>query len=286
MQNTLHPIYDCLQEASLRGVIIYKRHDELLICNDTFVYSGLIVCLNIKGTFICEYDMTEIVFQEHDIVVLQPNHIISLTDVSADACAMMVMISPAVLKDMKYDNPLGYRDAMHYHRNCCFHLTDSQFENIADLLNLMFDINKSDRTSRLEIIKSMTETLFLMLKDFRIENCVEENAPAQHEMLFAQFCNEVAIHYRESREVRYYAEKLCLSPRYFSAIIKQYTGIRPIEWINRYVVLQAKIMLRKNCNMSVLQISENLGFPDSSGFSRLFKQMTGMSPTDFRTSTG
>ena len=101
--------------------------------------------------------------------------------------------------------------------------------------------------------------------------------------LLNRFQNAVVKHYQESREVKYYADLLCLSPKYFGSIIKEQTGISASAWISRYVIIQAKSLLRHNKHLNIQQISYQLGFADPAAFTRYFKANTGLSPKEYRT---
>ena len=102
------------------------------------------------------------------------------------------------------------------------------------------------------------------------------------QQLLYRFQNAVVTHYQKSREVQFYANLLCLSPKYFGSIIKEQTGIPAGEWITRYVIVQAKSLLRHSTNLNIQQISYQLGFPDPAAFTRYFKANTGMSPKEYR----
>ncbi|MDR2805936.1 MAG: helix-turn-helix domain-containing protein [Dysgonamonadaceae bacterium] len=78
-----------------------------------------------------------------------------------------------------------------------------------------------------------------------------------------------------------YASKLCLTPKYFSKIIKDNSGISASEWIDNYIILEAKALL-KSTNITILQISDELNFPSQSFFGKYFKRVTGMSPKSYR----
>ena len=78
--------------------------------------------------------------------------------------------------------------------------------------------------------------------------------------LFDRFYEAVAGHYRESHEVQFYANLFCVSPKYFSTVIRQATGATPSEWIARFVVVKAKLLMRTT-DLSMLRISQELGFP-------------------------
>ena len=103
-----------------------------------------------------------------------------------------------------------------------------------------------------------------------------------NQQLFYRFQNAVAKHFRESREVQFYANLLCLSPKYFGSVIKQQTGITAVEWISRYVIIQAKSWLRYRHDLSIQQVSYELGFSDPAAFARYFKANTGLTPKEFR----
>ena len=99
--------------------------------------------------------------------------------------------------------------------------------------------------------------------------------------LFEAFYNLLLAHYKESREVGFYADKLCLTPKYLSAVIKDLTGKSAFEWINDYVTLEAKALL-KSTNMTIQQISDELNFANQSFFGKYFKRLTGVSPKEYR----
>ena len=92
----------------------------------------------------------------------------------------------------------------------------------------------------------------------------------------------LVAHHCESREVRFYARLLCLSPKYFGTIIKQETGVSAGEWIARYVVIRAKTLLRHRPDLTIQQIYQRLGFTDAATFSRYFKATAGMSAKAYR----
>ena len=88
-------------------------------------------------------------------------------------------------------------------------------------------------------------------------------------------------HYRESREVKYYAALMNLSPKYFSKIITEAAGMSPADWIEQYVVAQAKLMLHTQ-PFTIKETAFRLGFDESASFCRFFKRVTGLTPQQFR----
>jgi AraC-like DNA-binding protein len=82
--------------------------------------------------------------------------------------------------------------------------------------------------------------------------------------------------------VAFYAEKVHLTTRHFSVVIKEVVGVSASDYIEQYLATQAKNLLSSRPDLSVLQIGDHLGYADSSSFCRFFKRATGLSPREFR----
>mgnify|MGYP000824827802 FL=1 len=89
--------------------------------------------------------------------------------------------------------------------------------------------------------------------------------------------------HRTEREVTYYAQEQYLTPRYFSAIIKEKSGISALQWIIRMVIADAKQMLRSS-DLSIKEIASELNFSTQSFFGKYFKRHVGMGPLEYRNS--
>lgn len=99
--------------------------------------------------------------------------------------------------------------------------------------------------------------------------------------LFQRFVALVHEHCTEQREVAFYADRLCISTRYLSTIIRSVAHSTAKEFIDRSVVLEIKMLLWST-ELSVQEIAYRLHFPDQSYLGRFFKKHTGVSPTEFR----
>ena len=107
------------------------------------------------------------------------------------------------------------------------------------------------------------------------------NASSRAKLTFEAFLKLVADYHTTERGMAFYAEKLCLTPKYLSKLIKQVSGKSGPEWISSFVVIEAKNML-KYSEMPVKEIVYRLNFPNSSVFYKFFKAHTGMTPTEYR----
>ena len=108
------------------------------------------------------------------------------------------------------------------------------------------------------------------------------SARSRNEEYFNQFMDELARHYMQHRSVGFYAAQLHLTPKYLTTIIRKTTGRTASEWIDDYVVLEAKNLL-KYSTMSIQEVAYSLNFPNQSFFGKYFKEHTGLTPTAYRT---
>ncbi|MDE6811092.1 MAG: helix-turn-helix domain-containing protein, partial [Muribaculaceae bacterium] len=99
---------------------------------------------------------------------------------------------------------------------------------------------------------------------------------SRHNRIADQFLILLQDHYRKERFLDFYAEKLGITPKHLSRTVKSQTGLSPVEWIGRYIILEAKVMLRSS-NLNIQQISDELNFPSQSFFGKYFKKATGLS---------
>ncbi|WP_295940867.1 AraC family transcriptional regulator [uncultured Alistipes sp.] len=101
------------------------------------------------------------------------------------------------------------------------------------------------------------------------------------EEYFKDFTRLLSENYLEERSVGFYAQQLCITPKYLTTLIKRISGHSVSEWIDNYVITEAKTLL-KYSPKSVQEIAYYLNFPNQSFFGSYFKRNTGMSPTQYK----
>lgn len=133
--------------------------------------------------------------------------------------------------------------------------------------------------------------IFEYVKIFLYEAChimddtQSEGTPKNKERnITAHFFHLVENRYKENRKVEDYAERIGISAKHLAYVIKKTTGKYPSEWLENYVLLESKKLLR-NTDLSVQEISYDLNFSTPSHFGKFFKNQTGMTPKKFRDGT-
>ena len=146
------------------------------------------------------------------------------------------------------------------------------------------ELNRDDYTYKKEVVQRYCE--IAVLKNLSLnelpKTLPELNKPlTRKEEIFHDFLTLLEKYYTQERSISYYADRMCLTPKYLSTIIKEVSGKHGMQWIDEYVLLEAKALLR-NSTLSVKQVSDKLNFPSQSMFGRFFKKMTGYSPKQYK----
>lgn len=133
------------------------------------------------------------------------------------------------------------------------------------------------------IVKNQLQCFFLNMYDKTRYSFSsrQQNGCNRGEELFHKFINCIHAHYLDQKEVSFYANELCISPRYLSTITRQVTGESAKTIIDRHIILETKVLLRTT-EMTVQEITNHLNFPSQSYLGRYFKKHTGESPIEYR----
>ena len=282
MENFNHPLVAQSVEIADRGLVVFDDIRTMPLYDEPYVTDLMIIGLTVSGWVRTECNMKPVTFKSHELVVQMPNHILCFRETSADYKAMAIVMSRAFQEELRVRYPDGYRNTNHYLYRPNVHLNDHQFQRILDMFHLLKDISCEDSPFRTAMLGHLLEVMFMQLEDYRRENDVEPYIPSLREELFYNFYKAIELHYRESREVQFYADLLHLSPNHFASVIKQQTNIGALQWINSYVIIQSKALLRRNRLMTIQEVASYLGFADQATFSRYFKSNTGLSPSEYR----
>lgn len=136
---------------------------------------------------------------------------------------------------------------------------------------------------RYTITRNRLQNVFLDIYDHvkREKRIYEDEAPNRQAALFRIYMALVHENFRSQHNVAFYAERMCITTRYLSAIVRNISGSSPKGIIDRIIMLELKCLLRTT-NMSIQEISVALHFPDQSYMGRYFRKHTGISPSEYR----
>jgi len=98
---------------------------------------------------------------------------------------------------------------------------------------------------------------------------------------FDRFIRLVSQNFRKHRRVEWYSNEMCVSAKHLSNVVKRVSGRPCGQWISAMVMTEIKALLQ-NTDMSVKEIAEQMNFQDQSFLGKYFKNVEGISPSDFR----
>ncbi len=135
---------------------------------------------------------------------------------------------------------------------------------------------------RNELVKTLLLAMFYDMSNviYRVEH-KSTKVQTRADVIFSQFIQLLEKNFREQHRVSWYAEQMCITPKYLSQIIGQVSNNTPTEWIDKYVLLELRVLLR-NSEMSIKEITDYMNFPNQSFLGKYFKEHMGVSPKEYR----
>lgn len=178
------------------------------------------------------------------------------------------LLNPEILRSLAFFLPGGQH---------VIKLSDSQHQKLKSIFELMQDFENEK-----EVVAGITYSLLAYIKELSQAEAMASNHQLSiKEKQVRRFRSLVAKHFREEKQVRFYADKMNITPKYLSEFLLSETGKSSKSIINDVVFLEARSLLKQTV-MSVQEISLQLGFPDASYFSKAFKKGVGVTPLTYR----
>lgn len=286
-----------IQEAipQLKGIEndLIIDYSEYLLPNDKHSIhrypirlDGLYIGLREKGQANFNINLKEFEVGPNDLVICSPGDLMQATITDGIHLAQSMMVSSNFLKEMyiSLNSFMPFFASQKDHP--VFHLTDGEREELKTYFLLIKDAVSQNDYFRIDITKRLLAAYLYKLGSilYRHRPELQEEAAKplkREEILFKEFIKLVSEHHRKERRVDFYAEQLYLSPKHFSTVIKKVSGKTAGHWIDEYVILDAKTLLKYSA-MSIQEVAYYMNFPNPSFFGKYFKHHTGMSPSEYK----
>lgn len=155
---------------------------------------------------------------------------------------------------------------------------------LTDMFNLLYRM-VSQKPYSMDTVMSQVSAIVWQYDYLFSREESDSQAKSRNREVFEQFIRLVNEHARRERKMDFYADRMCLTKRYLGTLIKQTSSIGAKEWIDRAIVTEAKVMLR-HTNRQVIEISDELGFPNPGFFCKFFRRLAGTSPQVYREALG
>lgn len=248
---------------------------------------GLTLVMCLGGTAQLEVNMEPYQLTPNSLMVAGPDTVINIGEVQWDNLDLFVFVmSPDFLRDINFELNLVATINVSSNHPPLLKLTPEEVALITRYFDLIH-YNTVDNPEEL-YVKSISRSLIAAATYQMMQFASVRQRTEAHPQIHSLRSNYVKIfldlvhrHFRTQRTVNFYARTMCISSKYLSLVIKQNTGRTAAQWIDDYVLLEAKNLLRFS-GKNVQQIAYQLNFPNQSAFGKYFKHLCGMSPTQFQ----
>lgn len=247
-----------------------------------------------SGNISCMLNMNEYTLSKGMLMVITPGNIVRITSPDleqalSNASFTFIAVSVDYISNASVDFNSLFSEAMALMQNPCIKIKDSELRLLSDYIDLIYKITNSTAKYVRESVSAIMSSVFYQFASYfddylRDEHTRTVAAPdnSRHRRMFEAFIKLVKDNHNTERMVGFYADKLCVTPKYLSKIVREVSGRSAPEWIDGFVIMSAKSML-KYSDMTVKEISIELNFPNQSFFSKFFKSQTGLTPNEYRT---
>ena len=248
--------------------------------------NALIIGVGTEGETSLTSNLQEFRLKKDSLFIFSPKHILQVQSNNRFK-AHLIVIAPDFLKRINIDTKRMMPLFLQFGSLPCMELTHAESQSLRSFISMVEQELKGSETDfSSEIIGGLIAATIYKVGDILTHYLTEHpevDSPIHNraEEYFRQFTELLGEHYKHERSVGFYARQLCITPKYLTTPIKRISGKSVSEWIDNYVILEAKTLL-KYSNMSVQEIAYYLNFPNQSFFGSYFKRNAGMSPSQYK----
>lgn len=268
---------ECIAANSASEIEIFRFPSRL---------NALIIGVGTKGETSLTSNLQEFRLKKDSLFIFSPKHILQVQSNNRFK-AHLIVIAPDFLKRINIDTKRMMPLFLQFGSLPCMELTHAESQSLRSFISMVEQELKGSETDfSSEIIGGLIAATIYKVGDILTHYLTEHpevDSPIHNraEEYFRQFTELLGEHYKHERSVGFYARQLCITPKYLTTLIKRISGKSVSEWIDNYVILEAKTLL-KYSNMSVQEIAYYLNFPNQSFFGSYFKRNAGMSPSQYK----
>lgn len=243
----------------------------------TIPINTLYLFMIIDGNGVVAVDNRDINVSKGTFIYMLPQHLLSLRSCSGTFKTAYACFTFELLSDFPLLLKADISEYVGDHPYC--ELTDADYNLLLKYHDLLADRYRAENAG-MEIIKGILYS-FVMEINRIYTGRIEEVQSTHQDKLSDAFFKLLHSHFTKEHSAAFYANKLCVSDKHLMRVIKKKTGQTFHFWLTDFLLRRAKLLLLSS-DMNVIQITENLNFPDSSAFAKFFRKGTGLSPTTYR----
>ena len=243
----------------------------------------ILMALCRRGEAHYSIDTHERTVREGDLLFISERHIVDKYRASADFDCLAIMLSTEFYHSfvMNVNNVSSL--LLFSMNNPVVQLTPEEIRTYGSYFQtIRRKMSDTGHHYRMQLVRALLLAMFYDMSNviWRVEQ-QEARMQTRADVFFARFIRLLEENFRSERRVSWYADSLGISPKYLSEVVKQVSTRTPNDWIDQYVILELRVLL-KNSGKSIKEIALELSFPNQSFLGKYFKEHVGVSPSEFR----
>lgn len=245
-------------------------------------FDALLIVMVTGGVGRIGIDLKEYDIRKDTLIVLQPKNYITLSQYSQTCTANVIACSRGVVEDVhpKLTDVLPL--LLQHRTEPVTHLTENEAQRLEAYFHFIkHNIEEPHGLYTKPRLMALLQAAMYEMLDINQQGQRETKPRTRKDEIMAKFILSVSENFREHREVSWYADELCITPKHLSAVVKEMSGHTAGEWIDNYVIMESKVLL-KSTDLTIQEVSDKMQFKNQSFFGKFFKHHTGLTPTDFR----
>lgn len=254
-------------------------------------FHGYMAFFCIKGEFEVEINLKKFTIRKDSMFIYTPGNIVRVTNIDPrekeSVHFVVVAISEDLMSSTRFDFSKLYNESLRLLESPCVVINENERELCRKYFDLIQEVSKMRMPNMRESVAALISSIFYLMGAMWTDRLTAAKKNGGDEMstrskiVLEDFLLLVRDYHTKERSLSFYADKLYLTPKYLSKLIKSVSGKSAHEWIDSFVILEAKNLL-KYSDMSIKSIVYELNFPNQTTFYRFFKTKTGMTPSEYR----
>lgn len=254
-------------------------------------FHGYMAFFCIKGEFEVEINLKKFTIRKDSMFIYTPGNIVRVTNIDPrekeSVHFVVVAISEDLMSSTRFDFSKLYNESLRLLESPCVVINENERGLYRKYFDLIQEVSKMRIPNMRESVTALISSIFYLMGAMWTDRLTAAKKNGGDEMstrskiILEDFLLLVRDYHTKERSLSFYADKLYLTPKYLSKLIKSVSGKSAHEWIDAFVILEAKNLL-KYSDMSIKSIVYELNFPNQTTFYRFFKTKTGMTPSEYR----
>ncbi|BEG98473.1 helix-turn-helix domain-containing protein [Bacteroides sedimenti] len=259
--------------SDIKDVPLFEYPSRIDLC---------VFCIPLTGYARVGINLKDYYFKKNDLALIMPRQIIQLYEKSDDFAGIFFALSNDFMNEIAVNLEKKLSIFLYIKDNPHTTLSDQEVLSIMEYHSFLWEkVKDKENDYRKEIAKNLLRALVFEVYSIFDSHLPVKRFQSRREELFESFLILVSENFQKERSVSFYAERLFLTPKHLSRVVREASGRSASEWIDEQVILEAKVRLKSSL-FTVQEIADKLRFPNQSFFGKYFKQHTGMSPSEYR----